>query len=200
MNAKRMEFLKLWMTGYQKPAAFAEGLQKYPAPQWGFSALLIRSLLVSLLLYLPLACLGRVPPTPSFLSFLSSETYYATLIFLTPLVFFLEWLLGGSVIHLLLRFHNLPSDIDQILNLTGMAGLVVAAVLLLWDWVWLGLDVGNQYLLGISHLLIDSWYLVLLIVGLKKLFNLPFLLAFYLSMVSFLFTFPLAVLLMRAPY
>ncbi len=195
-----MHFFQLWRIGYQHPAKFAEELQKQPAPQWGFYALIIRSLLVSLLLYLPLSCLDRVPPIPSYLTFLSTENYYTTLIFLTPIVFILEWLLGGSVIHLLLRFHNLPSNIDHILNLTGMAGLVVAAVLLLWDWVWLGLDVGNQYWLGISHLLIDSWYLVLLIVGLKKGLDVPFLTGFFLSLASFLVTFPLAVLIMRAPF
>ena len=195
-----MSFLQLWRIGYQNPAKFAEKLQEQPAPQWGFYALIIRILLVSLLLYLPLSCLDRVPPIPSYLTFLSTETYYTALIFLTPIVFILEWLLGGSVIHLLLRFHNLPSAIDQILNLTGMASLVVAAVLLLWDWVWLSLDVGNQYWLGISHLLIDSWYLVLFIVGLKKEFDLPFLTGFYLSVASFLVTFPLAVLFMRAPF
>ena len=36
------------------------------------------------------------------------------------------WLANGSFLHVVLRLSKRPSDIDQILNLYGMASLVVA--------------------------------------------------------------------------
>ena len=195
-----MDFLKLWFLGYRKPIKFVEILQGKPAPQWGLYAQILRGLLDSLLLYLPLSLLGRIPPTPPYLTFFQTEDYFTVLIFLTPFVFITQWLLGAAVIHMLLRLHNRPSSIDQILTLTGMASLVIAAFLLVWDWSWLLIGFGNQYILGISHLVIDIWYFVLVITGLKKILGVPYWMGFYLNLLSIVVTFPLTILFMRSPF
>jgi len=163
-----MEFLRVWSTGYTNPARFVERLEGQPAPHWGLYAQLLRALLDSLLLYLPLSLLGRIPPTPSYLPSPPTESYYGALVWLTPLVFTIQWLLGGGVIHLLLRLSGRASDVDQILNLTGMVTLVAGGFLLLWDWIWILAGGMTQHFLGYSHLLIDLWGLVLVVVGLRR--------------------------------
>jgi hypothetical protein len=87
--------------------------------------------MVSILLYLPIAIMGRKPPTPSYLTIISTESYYETLVWLSPVIFIFEWLIGGVIIHIYFRMVNQASDIDQILNITGMSGLVVGFLLLL---------------------------------------------------------------------
>jgi hypothetical protein len=60
-----MNFSQVWLTGYFNPSKMMEELAKKPAPHWGFYGQLCRALLDSLLLYLPLALMGREPSTPS---------------------------------------------------------------------------------------------------------------------------------------
>lgn len=195
-----MSFFQTWFTGYHNPGRFAEALRHKPAPHWGIWATILRSLIDSLLLYLPLALMGRIPPTAPYITLFAHDTYYTTLIWLTPVVFLVEWLLGAGIFHLLLRLFKHPSDIDQILNLTAFAGLVVGAFLLLWDWFWLLVGGGNQYLLGVSHLVIDLWWFALVVVGLKRLLGVPTWLGILVSMLAFWATLPLAALFMRSPF
>jgi hypothetical protein len=195
-----MNFAQVWVTGYINPARFVDALKRKPAPHWGFYAQVLRSLIDSLLLYLPVALLGRQPPTPSYLTFIPSDQYYITLIWLTPLVFMAEWLLGAVVIHVGLRLSKLQSDIDQILNLTGMAGLVIAAFLVVWDWFWFAMGGANQYFLGISHLIIDIWWLVLVVNGLKRICGVPVRFGILMSILGFAAALPFAIVLMRAPF
>ena len=194
-----MNFLQIWLPGYTRPGMFVEALRDKPAPHWGLWAQILRSLIDSLLLYLPLALMGKSPPLAPTITLFNSDTYYTTLIWLTPIVFLAEWLLGGSIFHVLLRLFKCPSDIDQILNLTAFAGLVVGAFLLLWDWFWLLVGGGNQYLLGVSHLVIDVWWFVLVVVGLKRLLGVPVWLGITVSLLAFCATLPLAMLFMRSP-
>ncbi len=195
-----MNFTQVWFTGYISPTRFVDALKSKPAPQWGFYAQVLRSLMISLLLYLPLAVFGRRPPTPSYLTFIPTETYYATLIWLTPLVFMTEWLLSAAIIHVFLRLFRLPSDIDQVLNITGMTSLVIAAALIAWDWLWLIVGGVDQYFLGISHLLIDIWWFVIVVTGLKQLLDIPVRLGIVLCLLAFATAMPFSVLFMRAPF
>jgi hypothetical protein len=159
-------YINLWFTAYVKPGRFAARLESKPAPLWGFLASLQRALMDSLLLYLPAALLGPVPPEPSYLSFIADEHYYFALVGLAPPVLIAEWLLGGAVIYMILRACRFKSGFDQILNITGFITLMIGTVLLAWDWIWIAVvSIGggtagsgiNQYWLGISHLVIDLW-------------------------------------------
>lgn len=192
-------FLSTWLTGYVNPAKFIDRLADRPAPQWGLYGQTLRALMDSLLLYLPLSLMGRIPPTPSYVSFIATETYYGTLIWLAPIVFTAQWLVGGSVMHVALRLSGRSSNIDQILNVTGMGTLVVGAFLVVWDWVWILAGGLNQYWLGCSHLLIDLWGVVIITVGLKKLLQVPPWLGLGVYMLALAFSFPLAIMLMRSP-
>jgi len=195
-----MNFAQVWCTGYVNPRRFVDALISKPAPHWGFYAQVLRSLMVSLLLYLPVALLKRQPQTPSYLTFIPTDQYYTALIWLTPLVFMAEWLLGAVVVHVVLRLSRLRSDIDQILNLTGMASLVVAAFLIVWDWFWFVVGGMNQYSLGISHLIIDIWWFVITVIGLKRILDVSVWLGIVLSILAFIAAMPFAIIFMRAPF
>lgn len=71
--------------------------------------------------------MGLTPPTPSYLSFIPTEGYYSALIGLTPVVLIAELLIGASFLHVAIRLTGRPSDFDQLINLVGMAALVVFA-------------------------------------------------------------------------
>ena len=142
----------------------------------------------------------RQVPTPSYVTFLPTENYYTTLIWLTPVIFTVQWLLSSSVVHVALRLIRLPSDIDQILNLTGMAGLVVGAGLVLWDWLWFWIGSADQYFLGYSHLVIDIWWFVLVVTGLKKNLGVPVRIGIMMGVLAFIAAMPFAILFMRAPF
>src|SRR3990172_3968807 len=131
-----MSYVRVWFTGYYNPAKMMEELRYKPAPLWGFLGQLLRALLDSLLLYLPLALMGLVPPTPSNISVLPTQQYYWHLIWLSPLVLAAEWLIGSAFIHVVLRLSGRRSDFDQILNIGGMVALVVGAFFLLSGWAW----------------------------------------------------------------
>jgi len=195
-----MSFLRAWLTGYYSPAQLIEHLRSKPAPHWGIFAQLLRGILDSLLLYLPASLMGRVPPTPSFLPFIPTQRYYYALIWMAPLVLLAELLMGSVVIHVLLRLMGRHSDIDQILNISGMSALVVGVVLIPWDWAWFALGVADQYFLGISHLVIDLWAVVIMVVGLRRILSVPPWLSIVLSIITILVQLPMAMMFMRSPF
>ena len=195
-----MSFIRVWFTGYYSPARMIEQLQSKPAPHWGFYGQFLRAALDSLLVYLPVALMGRVPPTPSNLSFLPTEQYYWHLIWLSPLVLGAEWLLVSAFTHVVLRLAGRRSDIDQILNISGMATIVVGAFLLVWDWAAFALGGANQYFLGISHLVIALWGVAIGVVGLKRILGVPIWLGATLNFLSIPIALPFGIMFMRSPF
>ena len=193
-----MGFFRVWLLGYTHPAGFIEELRSKPAPKWGVCGQLVRALGVSLLYYLPLALLGRAPSIPSAITFLPTETYFGTSIVLAPLFIIAQWLLLSAVVHVILRLMRRPSDIDQILNITGMVALVVGAVLILWDWVWVFLEWQNLVLLGVSHLIIVIWAVVITTLGFKRILGVPVWLGVLLNLLWVLLGEPLGAIFMRA--
>jgi hypothetical protein len=194
-----MSFTRLWFLGYINPVRLIDELRTKPAPQWGLLAQLVRALLDSFLLYLPLALMGLVPPTPSNLSFLPTEHYYAALIGLAPVVLIAEQLMQAAVIHVVIRLTGRQSSFDQIVNIAGMAALVVGAFLLVWDWLWFAIGGVDQYFLGYSHLLISLWAVVISVIGLKRILGVPAWLAALLSLLAMPVALPFAIMFMRSP-
>ena len=194
-----MDFIRLWFTGYVSPAEFADRLKGKPAPHTGFYGAMLRAAMDSFLLYLPVYLMGRVPPQPSNLSAFPTETYYGTLIWLGPLVFLGEWLLGGALVHVVLRLSKRPSDMDQLLNIGGMEMLIVGAVLVVWDWIWIFLGGMTQNTLGISHLVINLWGVAIATVALKRILGVPVWLGIILNFLGMAASMPLAIMFMRSP-
>ncbi len=193
------EFFHTWWLGYYSPSRWVECLCGRPAPLWGVAAQGLRALLDAALLYLPLALMGRQPTSPSWLTFLSTEHYYANEVWLAPVFLMLQWLLMAVFLHVLLRLLGKQSDIDQILNITGMAALVIGAFLLLWDWSWVLLGIHNPIALGIFHLAADAWAIALTVLAMKKIMGIPARLGVMLSILGLFIAVPLAMIFMRAP-
>ena len=194
-----MDFIRVWFTGYTHPAKMIDELRSKPAPHWGFYGQLLRAALDSFLLYLPVALMGRVPPTPSNLSTLPTEQYYWHLIWISPLVLAAEWLLASAFTHVVLRLSGRRSDFDQILNIVGMAAIVVGAFLLVWDWARIALGGVDQYFLGFSHLLISLWAMVIAALGLKRILGVPIWLGAALSLLGIPIALPFGIMFMRSP-
>ena len=128
-----MSFARVWFIGYTNPTRMIEQLRPKPAPHWGFYGQLLHALLDSLLLYLPLALMGRIPPTPSNISIIPTEKYYWVLVWLSPLVLGAEWLLAAAFTHVVLRLSGQRSDMDQILNISGMLSFLAIPIALPFD-------------------------------------------------------------------
>ena len=194
-----MAFLRLWLTAYRSPARYADGLRGAPAPHWGLVAVIVRGLMDSLLLYLPVYLMGRQPPTPSYIPIFSTEHYYRTLIFIGPLLFLAHWLLGSALTHLILRLTNRRTDVDLILNIAGMTALAIATVILAWDWLCIAVGWGDQFSQGISHLIIDTWGIAIGVVALKRLLGVPVWLGILLQILVIASWLPLGMTFMRSP-
>jgi hypothetical protein len=54
-----------------------------------------------------------------------------------------------------------------------MAGLIVGAVLVVWDWVWVVVGWQSDVLLGVSHLVLVVWAMVITVVGFLRILGLP---------------------------
>jgi hypothetical protein len=194
-----MNFPQIWLAGYYNPDRLIAELKTKPAPHWGFYAQITRSLLDSLLLYLPLALMGRQPSMPSYLTFLPTEHYFVASVFFVPIFVLAQWILLSAILHLILRLSGQPSDVDQILNITGMASLVVGAVLVVWDWIWIAMGWHSYVLLGVSHLVLVIWAMVIMVLGFRRILGLPLWLAIVLNLIYLVLGEPLGALFMRAP-
>ena len=194
-----MSFIRLWFTGYVNPVKLVDELRSKPAPHWGLLAQLVRALMDSFLLYLPVSLMGRLPPAPSNLSFIPTEHYYSALIWLSPIVLIAEMMMMAAFIHIALRLTGRHSDFDQIVNISGMAALVVGAFLVPWDWTWLAIGRVDQYFLGISHLVVSLWAVLITVIGLKRTLGVPVWLATLLSILAMLVALPIAIMFMRSP-
>lgn len=194
-----MNFLQVWLTGYFNPSRMVEALAEKPAPHWGFYGQLCRAMLDSLLLYLPLALMGWEPSTPSYLIFLPNGIYFVVSVFFMPVFLLAQWLLLSVIVHSILRLSGRQSDVDQILNITGMAALVVGAFLVVWDWVYILLGGRDPVFLGVSHLVVDVWWVVITVIGFRRLLGIPTWLAILLNLLWVLLGLPLAILFVRGP-
>jgi len=194
-----MSFIRLWFIGYYNPVKMYQQLRSEPAPQVGFYGMLLRAVLDSLLLYLPLALMGSIPPLPSNLSFLPTEQYYGHLVWLAPLVLAAQWLLTSAFTHVVLRFTGRSSDFDQVLNIYGMSAIIVGAFILVWDWAWLAQGGVNQYFLGISHLVISLWGVAIEAIGLRRILGAPVWLGALLSFLAIPIALPFGIMFMRSP-
>jgi hypothetical protein len=153
----------------------------------------------SLFTYLPLSLLGRTPPLRPFLPFIPADLYYGALVLLAPVVLLAEWLISNALCHLILRLANRRSDFDQLLSITGFAALSVGSIIVVWDAAWTIAGGMTQYTLGISHLLINSWSIILTTIALRRNLDVPVWLGIVLSFAGMAVSLPFAIMFMRSP-
>jgi|GEM_PF-870780 len=194
-----IDFIKSWITGYHSPSKMIESIRGKPAPLWGLYGTLLRGLMDSLLVYLPLFLMGRRPSFPSWLTFIPTSDYYFWSIFLMPVYLFAIWLLLSSLIHLLLRLSGNASSMDLIMNVSGMSDLVVGAFLIVWDWSWIILGLKSDVVLGISHLGFSVWGLVICTIGFRRLLGIRLRIAVLMNVIWILAGLPLSIVFVRPP-
>jgi hypothetical protein len=193
-----MGFFRLWLCGITNPRAAFDELAHKPAPSWGLWAILVRFVITSLTSILALHLLEREPFVDSYLTFLPPDRYYAAEIFFLPVFGLAGWLLGGGVVHLILRLAGKPSSLDWILNVIGWALLTVMPAVWLLDWISIALNVYGVGVTPVIHAVISIWEVALMGVGLSKMEGLRFWPAFLLGLiVKGGVLIPLAALLVR---
>jgi len=194
-----MEFIRTWFAGYYNPNKVIDKLKSAPAPQWGFYATLLRAGFDSFLLYLPLAILGRQPSTPSALSLLSTEKYYWASVLLMPFFLIFLWLLLSAVIHLILSLARKENSFNQILNITGMTSLIVGAPLIPVDWFFIIMGWHFSMILGFIHMIFGFGGLAIIIIGYKKILQVPVWLGVVLNIIWVLVGWPISAIFIRPP-
>ncbi len=170
-----LSFARIWILGLHDPWRSFSELRAKPAPLWGLRAILIRWLVTSLTTTLALHLLGRVPFTPSRLTFLTPQDYYLAQIFFLPVFGVAIWLLGGSLVHLLVRLSGRSGDFDRVLNVIGMAMLIPSPVVWLWDWSMIALSWYRLTIMAVSHSLFALWGAALYAIGLRRVLGLGWL-------------------------
>ncbi|MHB1317543.1 MAG: hypothetical protein ACYCYF_02885 [Anaerolineae bacterium] len=108
-------------------------------------------------------------------------------------------MLTASVLCLVLRRAGHACPLAPALNLVALSSLVVGAVLVPWDWLTYALGVLDQVALGLTHLVIDLWWFVL-VMQIRELTGASVRTALLASAAGFAAAFPLGVIFMRAPY
>ena len=190
-----MNFLQVWAASYFTPKRAVDQLKDKPAPHWGLYGVLIRCILVSLAWYLPAFVLGREPPKLNYLTFTTTENFYLLLSIIFPALTLFSWLLDAAIAHVILRMIGWDSNIDQILNIDGMGYLVLAPLVLIWDWFTLAIGWDSATVLwGIVHLLITLVYTVFVLIGFRRILHLPYWLGIIIVIIWFAYSIPLSIL------
>jgi hypothetical protein len=194
-----MNFFQTWMIGYYNPVKLSTELSLKKNISWGIYATGLRGLMNSVFLYLPLVLMEKEPTTSSWLTFLPNSDYFLASIFFVPFFFYFLWLFIAALLYLILRMSGMIRDIDQILNITGFNSLIVGVFILLWDWLWIIAGWHNPVFLGISHLIIDIWYIVITYICFIRILKLKPLMAALLIFLDFAASIPFAMIFIRAP-
>ncbi len=167
-----MSFVRVWLTGLINPVRSFEQLKGKPAPNWGFWAVLIRFLLTSIFVTLPLYLLGREPFASSSLTFLTTRNYYAAQLLILPIFGAAIWLLMSAFAHVVLRLAGKGSDFDLVLNIVGMGMLIPIPVIWAWDITMIALNLYALPIMAISHSIFQLWETSLEALGFIKLLRL----------------------------
>lgn len=194
-----MAFIRIWLAGYLHPGRAFEALRDRPAPLYGLYGILLRGLIMDLVWYLPRALMGMRPAIAPTLPFPPSESYYWHALWLFPVFEVAKWLLMGAVMYLVLRLVKLPADYDAILNVEGMATIIIDPVIRVWDWIVFVLGQSeNTVLVGAAHALVFwPWGVVLAVIGWRKLLGLPARVTVPLQMLALALFIPLAAIFLR---
>lgn len=193
-----VRFVRVCLEVYAKPRAAFSRLRRSPAPVWGLYGVVGRSLMLSLLFYLPLVLSGHTSPVPSYISFIPTEQVYLILIFFTPVFFSFEWLMFGAFVHLVLRLAGHRDDVDVILNVIGVTWFVIQPVLLVLDWITLAAGANVPAFVGVIHLTVAIvWGTVLTVVAYRETLDTPYRLSIVLSVACSIIYLPLGILFMK---
>lgn len=75
----------------------------------------------------------------------------------------------------------------------------MGSLLVAWDWVWVVAGWRSDVLLGISHLVLVVWAMVITVIGFRRILGLPAWLAILLNVLWVVLGEPLGAIFIRAP-
>lgn len=193
-----MKFIKTILLCYRHPKKAFDNLKLKDTPFWGFYGVLIRSLIILSVNYIPAYFMHKQPVPPSFISFIPNEQYYGFLIIFAPIFFILEWLLFGAVFHFLLKIFKANSNIDKILNISGVIDLAVQPLLTLSDIIVFIIGTGLSALMGFIHLgIVMVFATYLSAVAFKRVLGLKYWVGIGFVILTSLLHLPIAILFLR---
>jgi hypothetical protein len=194
-----MKLFSTWFYGYFKINKTIENLKTQNSPLLGLVSSFVRAVLNSLILFLPIYLTNHIPAMPPYITFIDKEHYFLFLTIIIPFLFIFQWLFLSGVIYLILRLSGKKTNFDHILNIFGIVSLIVGSFLIIWDWIWVLLNSDNYILLGISHLIIDIWAIILTTKCLNRIMGIKIGFGIILNIIWIILSLPLAILLMRSP-
>ena len=192
------DFLIVWFNAIYRPGTVFRILEEKPAPQWGFTSILVRFVGTSITSILALRLLNYQPFVSSYLTFLTESNYYHAEVFFLPLFGIGAWLLASSLIHLILKISKSQSDIDWVMNVIGFSLLVVMPVVWFVDWTGIALGFyGATFTIPI-HAAVSLWEIGLMATGFKRMGTMRWASAIILGMIVKIGVFiPLAAIFIR---
>lgn len=169
MNEERLTIPRAWLLAATRPFALIKRLsRKPPISHIGLWSVLLRFGITTLTTGLLLVLLRRTPFAPSYVPFLRIEDYYKAEFVLLPVWGIVIWLVMGSFAYFLARlFRNRPA-FGVILDIIGLGMLAPMAILWIWDWAMILLDLHKAMIQAVAHSLAQIWEGWVEVVGFNK--------------------------------
>ena len=195
-----MSISKIWLNSYLHPRQVLDEIAKLTSPRYGALYALSRSVMLSVLFYLPLYLLKIQPITPAYLEIFDTPDYFLYAVFIWPLFGLLSWVYLSGFVYVVLRLLNYTANFDQILNLEGLLSLTIGVVLLLFDWLMILIGFHTSAIfMGVAHIIIaDPWAITLTAIFYKKHFGVPVWLSILLGISVRVLYIPLAMVFLRS--
>ncbi len=138
----------------------------------GLWSVLLRFGLTSLTTLLLLVFLKRTPFAPSYIPFLKIEDYYKAEAIFLPLWGIGIWLIMGVIARVLGGMTRNESALKNNLNIIGLGMLAPMAILWIWDWTMISLDLHKAVIQAIAHTVAQTWEGAVEAVGFRKVLGL----------------------------
>ena len=162
-------FLRLWLLAIIRPQRAFSMLLNKPAPSWGLYSTLLRFVGTAMTSILALYLLDRRPFVPSYLTFLDEGSYYGAEILFLPRFGIVAWLLSSSLVHVIISYTKVESNIDWVMNVIGFSLLVVMPLVWLVDWAAIALRVYGASITIPVHAAVSFWEVGLMAIGFRQL-------------------------------
>ena len=194
-----MGIVNIWLASYLHPRQAMDEIARQTTPRYGALYALARGVMLALLLYLPFYLLEFEPITPAYLQIFDTPDYFLYAIFIWPVFSVLSWVYLNGCVYAALRLLGFPADFDKILNLAGLLSLTIGAVLLVFDWLMVGIGFHTSAVfMGIAHLIIaDPWSIALTAIFYRKHFGVPVWLSVLLGLMVRLLYLPIGIVFIR---
>ena len=198
MEKHQLTVARAWLLTTTRPLTLMQRLSANDRTIFlGLWSVLLRFGITTITTGLLLVLLKRIPFAPSYLPFIPIEDYYkAELVFL-PLWGVAIWLLMGIVAYGIARIAGSRPALGGLLTIIGLGMLAPMAVLWIWDWAMISLNLHRAVIQAVAHSLAQTWEGLVEAVGFKTVLRLKIGTAVAMAVVINIVYVTLAALLIR---